>query len=118
MEFIIVLILLLLWFFVAERVVRKILKVEKGSLEGTPGAKINAWSQGITIFLSLLIIPFAAEDWWEGMMFFWLVYLTSFSFVEAFLQWKYIPETREHLATLVMYPLGLGMLLGIGLLLF
>lgn len=118
MEFIFVLILLLLWFFVAEKVVRKVLKVKKTDLDDTPGAKIRAWSQGTIIFLSMLIIPSADMEWREGMLWIWSIYLTTFSAIDVFLQRKYIPESREHLATLAMFPIGMGMLVGIGFLLF
>ncbi|MGO1058582.1 hypothetical protein ACTL32_05535 [Planococcus sp. FY231025] len=118
MEFILVLILLLLWVFVAERVVRKVLKVEKTDLEDTPGAKTRAWGQGTIIFLSLLIIPSADMGWREGMMWIWSIYLTTFTAIDAFLQRKYIPESQEHLATLTMFPIGVGTLVGISFLLF
>lgn len=111
MQFIFVIVLLVMMILGAEKVLRKILDVEKISLKDTPGAKISAWSQGIFTFLSLLIIPFAVADWRQGMIVFWIVYLTAITVIESFLQRKYIPESREHLVTLAMYPIVLGMLL-------
>lgn len=111
MEFFIVLGGFVVLFLVIDKLLRKLFKVEKKRLSDSPGKKADAWSRGIILIAALCFIPFAVTEAGERLMWFWVFYLTLLHITQAFLQWKYIRESREHLVTLAVLPIGLGALL-------
>lgn len=111
MEFFIILGVLLVLFLAVDKALRKVFKVEKKRLSDSPGKKADAWSRGIILVAALAFIPFVVTETGDRLIWFWVFYLTGLHLVQAFLQWKYIRESREHLVTLCMLPVGLAALL-------
>lgn len=111
MEFFIAMAVFVILFLVIDKGLRKLFKVEKKRLSDSPGKKADAWSRGIILVVALCFIPFVVTETGERLMWFWVFYLGLLHLVQAFLQWKYIRESQEHLVTLTLLPVGLGALL-------
>ncbi|WKA54471.1 DUF4181 domain-containing protein [Planococcus shixiaomingii] len=114
MEFVLLLIILLGLLFGLEMLLRKWLGVKKTSLSDTPAKNIDRWGRGIVLVIALCVFYFGMESDLVVLFFwFWVVFLTWQTFFQAFLQWKYIRESKEHLVTLLLYPVGIAALFAI-----
>lgn len=111
MEFFIAMAVFVVLFLAIDKGLRKLFKVEKKRLSDSAGKKADAWSRGIILVVALCTIPLVVTETGERLMWFWIFYLGVLHLVQAFLQWKYIRESREHLVTLAVLPVGLGALL-------
>ncbi|MDN7242205.1 DUF4181 domain-containing protein [Planococcus sp. N028] len=114
MEFVLLLIILLGLLFGLEMLLRKWLGVKKTSLSDTPAKNIDRWGRGIFLVIALGVFYFGiGGDLVVLFFWFWVVYLTALTFFQAYLQWKYIKESKEHLVTLLIYPIGIAALFAI-----
>ncbi|PSL36242.1 uncharacterized protein DUF4181 [Planomicrobium soli] len=114
MEVVIMLILIALGLFLLEKLIRKRMNIKKVELRDTPAKSIDFWGRGVILVLALCTIPFSAgaEDM-ERLLWFFVVYLLAINLFQAYLQWKYVKETKEYVVTLVTFPIGIAAFLSI-----
>lgn len=114
MEFLLIVIGFFIAFFIIEKVLRKWLGIKKVLLAETPAKNIDRWGRGIILAIALCLIPFTIGTGVANRLFwFWFVYLTALTLFQAYLQWKYIEDSKEYVITLLLYPIGLAAFLAI-----
>ncbi|WP_255472968.1 DUF4181 domain-containing protein [Planomicrobium sp. CPCC 101079] len=97
-----------------EKILRKWLGIKKVALSETPAKNTDRWGRGIIFAIALCGIPFiVGTDVASRLFWFWVVYLTALTAFQAYLQWKYIKESKEYVMTLLLYPVGLAAFLAI-----
>lgn len=111
METILLFLGLIVVFFGAEYFMRKLLKVDKVNLAETPGGKINNRGRGIILGIALIGVILFIDDFADVILWFWLYYFLAVGILEAFLEWKYFPESKSYLVSLLQIPFVIGFLL-------
>ncbi|MGK7376877.1 DUF4181 domain-containing protein [Planococcus sp. 1R117A] len=114
MAFFLVAIALFALLFGLEMVLRKGLGIKKASLSDTPAKKYGQWGQGsifIAVLISISLITTGNSSW---IVWLWIVFALALQSFVAFLQWKYMKESKEHLLTLITIPVLIVLLLAIG----
>lgn len=103
MKFIVLLAVLLLLFFVLEKVINKFLGVEKKKISDTPGKKIDQWGRGITLFIFLFALWFVVDsDSFLVKKLFWMSYLILLGGFQAVLEYIYLKNTKQYITTVIM----------------
>lgn len=84
--------------------INKLLGVEKKRISETPGRKIDAWGRGIILVIFLTTLFFSNKqniDLFE-MKWFWLGYFILLYGFQVFVEWKYIKNSKQYLASFIM----------------
>lgn len=111
METVLLFLGLMVVFFGAEYLMRKLLKVEKVDLSETPGGKISNWGRGIILGVALIAIFLFLDDFDDAILWFWIFYFLALGILEAFLEWRYFPDSKSYLVSLLQIPFVIGFLL-------
>lgn len=111
METVLLFLGLIVVFFGADYLMRKLLKVDKANLSETPGGKINNWGRGIILGAALIGVILFMDDFADAILWFWIYYFLAVGILEAFLEWKYFPDSKSYLASLLQIPFVIGFLL-------
>ncbi|KGP73299.1 DUF4181 domain-containing protein [Pontibacillus yanchengensis] len=94
MDFIIFLIIVLVFFISLEKLLRKRLGIQKQKISNTPGKKVYHWGKGVIVVVFLCCLPYAITLNDLMMRWFWIGYLSILLGFEAFIQWKYIRDSK------------------------
>lgn len=104
MELIDVFLIMLLFMaalFGTEVLLRKRLNVKKASLADTPAKRVDQWGRAVLTIAAICFIPFIIGSSMQTFIWFLVLFLMILQSFQAFLQWKYIKESREHILTLL-----------------
>ncbi|WP_391560023.1 DUF4181 domain-containing protein [Robertmurraya sp.] len=103
MKFIVILAVLLLLFYVLEKLINKFLGVEKKKISDTPGKKIDQWGRGIilVIFLTILWSTVNNDSIFIKKLF-WMSYLILLGGFQAVLEYIYLKNTKQYITTVIM----------------
>ena len=95
MIFIVISILLL------EKIINKLLGVEKKKISETAGKKADLWGRRVIFVIILCNLPFieSGTDFAKWYMGFYIVLLFG---LEAILEWKYIKNSKQYLTTIII----------------
>ncbi|UNK16223.1 DUF4181 domain-containing protein [Paenibacillus sp. N3/727] len=86
-------------------------KGEKIKISETSGKRFYSWGAWILILISLVVLFNLDFSNMNIMRWFWLFTLIiAFSF-NAFAEWKYIRESKEHIISLVSLMIGMAYIL-------
>lgn len=99
-------------FFGIEYAVRKLWKVEKVDLSEKFAGKAGQWGRGILLVVILAGVIIFTDDFFIGLLWFWAFYLLTTGLLNVFLEWKYFPESKSYLVSLVQVPIVLGFIWG------
>jgi len=107
-RFLILIIVLAIFFFLLEKIINKLLGVEKKKISETSGKKVDQWGRGI-ILVFLCTLPFytfyAMEDT-TFIKWYWILYLIVLLGFQSILEWKYLKNSKQYVATLIFLILG------------
>ncbi|TWT27261.1 DUF4181 domain-containing protein [Planomicrobium sp. CPCC 101110] len=109
MQTIILIAAIFLLFFIIDKLLRKWFKAEKAKFKDSPAKEINRRGERVIFILALCCLPFVvmseAPAW---LMWFLIGSIIVQNFFQAYMQWKYAREAREHLVTLSLIPVGVA----------
>ncbi|MED3966001.1 DUF4181 domain-containing protein [Niallia taxi] len=92
--------------FLLEKVIYKLLGVEKKEVSETSGKKIDQWGRRIIMILFLSTIPiytfYALKDT-TFIKWYWILYLTALLGFQSVMEWKYLKNSKQYLATLIFF---------------
>jgi hypothetical protein len=103
--FLVFCIVVIISLFLLEKMLNKLLGVEKKKISETSGKKIDFWGRRIFLGVFLCSIPFFVLA--DIMRWYWIFYLTIFLGFESFLEWKYMKNSKQYITTLIFLTYGL-----------
>lgn len=114
--FLVLVSILIIFILLLEKRINKLLGVKKKKLSETPGKKIEKWSRIIisvlyflgTVIFILYEVPFLDMNEAQFLKFFLILYLTVSLGSHAFLEWKYIKESKQYVTTLILLIFLIG----------
>ncbi|MEK5068719.1 DUF4181 domain-containing protein [Sporosarcina sp. FSL K6-1508] len=101
--FIIVLVILVI---LLEKILNKLLGVEKKKISETSGKKVDQWGRGIILVLFLCTLPFVITKDINVMKWYWILYIILLLGFQSILEWKYLKNSKQHVTTLIFLMLG------------
>lgn len=99
--FVIVIIILSLVFITLEKIIDKLFDVERKKISETPGKNIDRWGRSVILVVFLCALGFAVTKDTDMNKWYWIVYLALLLGFQAFLEWKYLRNSKQYVATLV-----------------
>ncbi len=105
-EFIMLTLIFMGMFYILDKLLRKWLRIEKQEISSPVGKHILKWGTRIFIALSFLFIIIFNENiiLFKVSIILCLVMQSSF---QAFIEWKYLTNSREYIHTIIISVLGL-----------
>ncbi|MGE8081612.1 DUF4181 domain-containing protein [Peribacillus loiseleuriae] len=97
--FIIVLIILVI---LLEKIINKLLRVEKKKISQTSGKNVDRWGRGIILILFLCTLPFFITGETSFIKWYWILYLIVLLGFQSILEWKYLKNSKQYVATLII----------------
>lgn len=106
MSDLLLLIVLAIFGFLLEKLLNKLLGVEKRKISETPGKKVDQWGKGIIAVIFLCCFLFVVQNKMTlNLKWYWIVYFTiNFGF-QSFLEWKYLKNSNQYIVTLIFLML-------------
>lgn len=102
MKVLVFLIILIILVFFLDEIINKLLHVEKKKISETTGKKLNRWGRGIILFIFLFTLPFVIfGDSTNFIKWYWIIYLTVLMGFQAFLEWKYLKNSKQYVTTII-----------------
>ncbi|MBY0121564.1 DUF4181 domain-containing protein [Bacillus sp. S/N-304-OC-R1] len=101
MRFIVLGAFIIILLFIIERVMNKLLGVKKKKISETTGKNIDIWRRGIILVIFLCSYPFAINIHLNIKLLF-IPYAILLIGSEAFMEWKYIKNSKQFITTLTL----------------
>lgn len=105
-KFLVILIILIIFSFFLDKLLRKRLGVEKIKISETSAKNVDRWGRGIILVILLCTLPFVITKDTNVMKWYWILYLILLLGFQSFVQWKYLKNSKEHLITLMSLMVG------------
>ena len=93
-------VILLIVVLILERLVNKLLGVEKKKISETSGKNIDRWGKGIILVIFLCTLPFYITSDKDVMKWFWIIYFVISMGFQSILEWKYL-NSKQYVSTLI-----------------
>ncbi|MEK4244887.1 DUF4181 domain-containing protein [Psychrobacillus sp. FSL K6-2684] len=107
MRFLVFFIVLIFIGFLLEKIINKLLRVEKKKISETSGKRIDRWGRGIILLIFLFTLPFVIfGDSTNIIKWYWIVYITLLMGFQAFLEWKYLENSKQYVTTIIFIILS------------
>jgi hypothetical protein len=107
LKFLVFFIVLIIFVLLLEKVLNRLLGVEKKKVSETPGKKVDRWGRGIIVILILCTIPFYAIEDTTFIKWYWILYLIVLFGFQSILEWKYLKNSKQYITTLILLMLGI-----------
>lgn len=100
-----IIVLIILWFLL-EKVLNKLLGIEKKKISETSGKNIDRWGRGIIVVIFLCTLPFVVIQDTNFLKWYWILFLIISLGFQFILEWKYLRASKQHIMTLIYLMLG------------
>jgi hypothetical protein len=104
--FLVVIIVLIILLFLLEKIINKLLGVEKKKISETSGKNVDRWGRGIILVIFLCTLPFVITKDINVMMWYWILYLILLLGFQSILEWKYLKNSKQYVTTLIFLMLS------------
>ncbi len=116
MKFVVILIVVTILIVLIEKIINKMLGVQKQKLSETPGKKIDQWGRGIILVIFLSTVWFVITiDSDKITKLYWMSYLVLIFGFQAIMEFLFIKNSRQYISTTVILILGMILLYNIGI---
>nr|WP_255731589.1 DUF4181 domain-containing protein [Solibacillus sp. MA9] len=105
-RFLILIIVLTIFLFLLEKILNKLLGVEKKKISESSGKKVDKWGRVIILVIFLCTFPFFVVQETNVMIWYWMIYLTALLGFQSILEWKYLKNSKQYVTTLIFLILG------------
>ena len=106
MEILLFIILIILMLFL-EKILNKIIGVEKKRISETSGKSVERWGRGIILVIFLIALPFVVSMDTNIIKWYLIVYFFLLLGFQSILEWKYLKNSKQYITTLVFLIIGL-----------
>ncbi|NYF23398.1 DUF4181 domain-containing protein [Sporosarcina sp. JAI121] len=96
-----VFIIVLVISFLLDKILNKLLGIEKRKISETSGRKIDRWGRGIILVIFLCTLPFVVTQDTNVMKWYWILYIIVLLGFQSILEWKYLKDSKQHVTTLI-----------------
>lgn len=114
MRFLVFFIIIVILGFVLEKIIYKLLHVEKKKISETSGKNVDRWGRGLILVMFLCTLPFVvAQDTTNVLKWYWILYITILLGLQAILEWKYLKNSKQYVATFIFIILSVTLMYNI-----
>ena len=106
MEFLLFIILIILILFL-EKIINKLVGVEKKKISETSGKNVDRWGRGIILVIFLCTLPFVITKDTNVIKWYWILYFVLILGFQSILEWKYLKNSKQYVTTLIFLMLGI-----------
>ena len=99
--------------FLLDKIVNKLLGIEKKKISETSGRKIDRWGRGIILVIVLCTLPFVITQDTNVIKWYWMLYLLLLFGFQSILEWKYVKDSKQYVTTLIFLMLSVIILYNI-----
>ena len=94
-------IILLVFVLLLEKILNRLLGVEKKRISETPGKNVDRWGRGIILIFFLCTIPFYVMADTSFIKWYWMLYMIILLGFQSILEWKYLKNSKQYITTLI-----------------
>ncbi|AXN41955.1 DUF4181 domain-containing protein [Peribacillus butanolivorans] len=105
-RFLVLIIVLIIWGFLLEKIINKLLGVENKKISATSGKKVDRWGRGIILVIFLCTLPFVITKDTNVMKWYWILHLILLLGFQSILEWKYLKNSKQYVTTLIFLMLS------------
>ncbi|MBD3107528.1 DUF4181 domain-containing protein [Bacillus sp. AGMB 02131] len=105
MQFITLFIVFAILVLLIERAATKLLRVEKRKISETPAKRIDQWGRAIIVIIFLGTYWFVLDKDINVQKGFWIFYFTVLFGFQAFMEWKYLKNSKQYVVSLILLML-------------
>ena len=108
MRFLIFISVFTIFAILLEKIINKLLRVERKKISETSGKKAEKWGRYIILVICLCTLPFflVQDTDISSMKWYWILcYIVSLGF-QSILEWKYLKHSKQYVTTLIFLILG------------
>jgi len=110
-SFLIIIVLSILVVVLVGKMIDKFIGIKRIQLSETPGKRIDRWGRTIILFIFLVLNVTSESDALKIWSF--LLFLTTLLVFEVILEWKYVKEPKQYIATLINSTITIIFLIGV-----
>jgi dipeptide/tripeptide permease len=99
--------------FLLDKILNKLLGIEKKKISETSGRKIDRWGRGIILVIFLCTLPFVITQDTNVIKWYWILYVILVMGFQSILEWKYLKDSKQHVTTLIFLMLSVIILYNI-----
>ncbi|MFE0505276.1 DUF4181 domain-containing protein [Peribacillus butanolivorans] len=103
MGFLVFIIVFIIWGFLLEKTINKLLGVEKKKISETSGKIVDRWGRGVILVIILCTFPSVSTNDMNWFLILNLILLLGF---QSILEWKYLKNSKQYVTTLIFLILG------------
>ena len=101
-----VLVIFVIFWFLLEKIINKLLGVEKKKVSETIGKNVDRWGRGIILVIFLGTLPFVITEGINVMMWYWILYFILLLGFQSIMEWKYLNKSKQYVTTLIYLMLS------------
>ncbi|WP_419958896.1 DUF4181 domain-containing protein [Psychrobacillus sp. BM2] len=106
-RFLVFFIVFIILVFLFEKIINKLLRVKKKRISETSGKNIDRWGRGIILVIFLCTLPFVvSKDTMNVIKWYWIIYITLLLSFQSILEWKYLENSKQYVATIIFIILN------------
>ena len=106
MGFWVLIIIFAILVFLLDKILNKVLGIEKKNISETPGRKIDRWGRGIILVIVLCTLPFVLAQDTNVIKWYYIFLLILLFGFQSILEWKYLTGSKKYVATLIFLMLS------------
>ncbi|MDP1422112.1 DUF4181 domain-containing protein [Peribacillus simplex] len=106
----VLIIVLVIFVFLLEKIINKLLVVKKKKISETSGKNVDRWGRGIILVIFLCTIPFVITKDTNVMKWYWILYLILLLGFQSILEWKYLKNSKQYITTLIFLMLSVSIM--------
>ena len=112
--FLIIIVLSILVVVLVEKMVDGFFGIKRKQLSETSGKRIDRWGRTIILFIFIIFLMFNVTSESDALnIWSWLLFLTTSLVFEVILEWKYVKESKQYIATLISSTIIFIFLIGV-----
>lgn len=97
--------------YLLDKLLRRLFKFKKMKISDTPGKKVDYWGRGILLVLFICTMPFFVLSAERSLIIWFSIFqLIAVLGFQAFLEWRYLKDSRQYISTLIFLILGVMMM--------
>lgn len=100
-KFLVFILGLFILFTMLEKIINRLLGVEKKKISGSSGKKVDQWGRGIISVIFLCTLPYFITKDNYALKWYWILFFTTSMGFQTILEWKYLKNSRQYITTLI-----------------
>ena len=107
LKFLIVIVVLIIFGLLLEKLLNKLLGIERKKISDTSGKRVDRWGRGIVVVIFLSTYWFIIDEDSNFIKAFWMLYFIFILGYQSIMELIYLKNSKQYISTLIMLFLGL-----------